>query len=633
MEHEDQPLLAQLARLEDLMGDLGFPHSVVRATEPGFQAEIAEVREAGLNIMMSMKGDGKPISFIEDAAVPLEDLADYTERLNAVFERHGARGTWYAHASVGCLHVRPVLNMKDPADVKRMRSIAEECFDLVREYKGSHSGEHGDGIARSEFNEPMFGARIARAFEAVKDAFDPKGLLNPGRIVRAPRFDDRSLFRYGPDYRAIEGFSPQLDWSDYPGPLGGLMGAVEMCNNNGHCRKFDAGAMCPSYRATRDEQHLVRGRANTLRLALTGQLDEQGLASIDVAEALKLCVSCKACRRECPTGVDMAKMKIEAAAARAAKHGISMRDRIVAELPRYAPLAATFSGPANLRNKVPWLRRVFDRQLGFAAERDLPAWRTDYFRDEEALPYARPGSRMGNVMLFADTFNRYFEPDNLRAALRVIAAAGRRPLTPRHHGRPLCCGRTYLAAGLIERARAEARRTLTALAGDVPVIGLEPSCLMTLRDEFVSLLPGAEAKALAGRAVTFGEWMARETISLKLRPTPTKAHVHGHCHQKSFGAFDATLAALRQAPNLIVAPIASSCCGMAGAFGYQSETQDVSRAMAEADLMPAVRNAKPEELIVADGTSCRHQIADLSGRVAVHSVRVLADALPSGPDG
>jgi FAD/FMN-containing dehydrogenase/Fe-S oxidoreductase len=625
---EDQPLLAQLARLESLMGDLGFPRSVVCATEPTFQAEIAEVREAGLNIMMSMKGDGKPISFIEDAAVPLEDLADYTERLNAVFERHGARGTWYAHASVGCLHVRPVLNMKDPADVTRMRAIAEECFDLVRQYKGSHSGEHGDGIARSEFNEPMFGASIARAFEAVKDAFDPEGLLNPGRIVRAPRFDDRSLFRYGPDYRAIEGFTPELDWSDYPGPLGGLMGAVEMCNNNGQCRKFDAGAMCPSYRATRDEQHLVRGRANTLRLALTRQLGEEGLASDDVAEALKLCVSCKACRRECPTGVDMAKMKIEATAARAAKHGIALRERIVAELPRYAPLAASFSGAANFRNKLPWLRRVLDRQLGFAAERDLPAWRADPFRDEEAQPHAKPGNSMGNVMLFADTFNRYFEPDNLRAALRVIAAAGRRPLTPRHDGRPLCCGRTYLAAGMIEKARAEARRTLAALAGDALVIGLEPSCLMTLRDEFVSLLPGSEAKALASRAVTFGEWMTREKISLKLRPTPTRAHVHGHCHQKSFGAFDATLAALRQTPDLTVAPITSSCCGMAGAFGYQSETQDVSRAMAEADLMPAVRNAKPEEPIVADGFSCRHQIADLSGRVAVHSVRVLADALP-----
>jgi Fe-S oxidoreductase len=232
-------------------------------------------------------------------------------------------------------------------------------------------------------------------------------------------------------------------------------------------------------------------------------------------------------------------------------------------------------------------------------------------------------------VLFADTFNRYFEPDNLRAALRVIAAAGQRPLLPRHDGRPLCCGRTYLAAGLVEKARAEARRTLTALAGDALVVGLEPSCLMTLRDEFVSLLPGSEARALASRAVTFGEWMTREKIALKLQPLPTKAHVHGHCHQKSFGAFDATLAALRQAPDLIVAPITSSCCGMAGAFGYQSETQDVSRAMAEADLIPAVRNAKPEELIIADGTSCRHQIADLSGRVAVHSVRVLADALPS----
>jgi FAD/FMN-containing dehydrogenase/Fe-S oxidoreductase len=628
---EDQPLLAQLALLETLMGDLGFPRSVVRATEPEFQAQIAEVREAGLNIMMSMKGDGKPISFIEDAAVPLEDLADYTEQLNAVFQRHGARGTWYAHASVGCLHVRPVLNMKDPADVKRMRSIAEECFDLVRRYKGSHSGEHGDGIARSEFNEPMFGAPVARAFEAVKDAFDPDGLLNPGRIVRAPRFDDRSLFRYGPDYHAIEGFSPQLDWSDHPGPLGGLLGAVEMCNNNGHCRKFDAGMMCPSYRATRDEQHLVRGRANTLRLALTGQLDKEGLASSDVAEALKLCVSCKACRRECPTGVDMAKMKVEATAARAARHGIGLRERLVAELPRYAPLAATFAGAANLRNKLPLLRRVFDRRLGFAAERNLPAWRSDPFRDEEAQPYAKPGNSMGNVMLFADTFNRYFEPENLRAALRVIAAAGRRPLLPRHDRRPLCCGRTYLAAGMVEKARAEARRTLTALAGDAPVVGLEPSCLMTLRDEFVSLLPGGEARALATRAVTLGEWLAREKISLTLRPGATKAHVHGHCHQKSFGAFDAALAALRQTPGLTVAPIASSCCGMAGAFGYQSETQDVSRAMAEADLLPALRKAKPEEPIVADGFSCRHQIADLSGRVAVHSVRVLADALQSGP--
>jgi Fe-S oxidoreductase len=384
----------------------------------------------------------------------------------------------------------------------------------------------------------------------------------------------------------------------------------------------------PKLSRTRDEQHLVRGRANTLRLALSGQLGEEALASNDVAEALKLCVSCKACRRECPTGVDMAKMKIEATAARAAQYGIGLRERLVAELPRYAPLAATFAGVANLRNKVPLLRRLLDRTLGFAEQRDLPSWRTDCFRDRETSGDAVRAK--GDVMLFADTFNRYFEPDNLRAALQAIAAAGRRPELPRHDGRPLCCGRTYLTAVLIEKARAEARRTLTALAGDAPVIGLEPSCLMTLRDEFLSLLPGPDAKALASRAVTLGEWMVREKISLVLRPAPTKAHVYGHCHQRSFGAFDATLAALRQVPDLTVAPIASSCCGMAGAFGYQSETQDVSRAMAEADLLPAVRKARAEELIVADGISCRRQIADLSGRVAVHSVRVLADALHSG---
>ncbi|QYU68313.1 4Fe-4S dicluster domain-containing protein [Leptolyngbya sp. 15MV] len=312
--HEDATLLQALDRLDEMMGDLGLPGQVVRVTDAGFQAQVAEVREAGLNIMMSMKGDGKPVSFIEDCAVALEDLADFTERLNDVFAKHGTVGTWYAHASVGCLHVRPVLNMKDGAEVRAMRAIAEECFALVREYKGSHSGEHGDGIVRSEFHEPMFGARIVRAFEAVKDAFDPLALLNPNRIVHPPRMDDRTLFRYGPDYAALP-VTPALDWSAWPGPQAGLLGAVEMCNNNGTCRKFDAGTMCPSYRATRDERHVTRGRANTLRLALTGQI-EGGLASDHVAEAMELCVGCKGCRRECPTGVDMAKMKIEAAAAR-----------------------------------------------------------------------------------------------------------------------------------------------------------------------------------------------------------------------------------------------------------------------------------------------------------------------------
>ncbi|MGE0222164.1 MAG: FAD-binding and (Fe-S)-binding domain-containing protein [Acetobacteraceae bacterium] len=623
--HEDEPLMAKLAELEALMGDLGYP-DVVRAIDPGFQADIASVREAGLNIMMSMKGDGKPVSFIEDCAVDLTDLADYTERLNDVFERHDTKGTWYAHASVGCLHVRPVLNMKDPSDVVKMRAVAEECFALVREYKGSHSGEHGDGLVRSEFHESMFGSRIVRAFETVKDAFDPAGMMNPNRIVRPPRMDDRTLFRYQPGYAPVADFTPKLDWSDHPGPLGGMLGAVEMCNNNGTCRAFDANVMCPSYRVTRDEEHLTRGRANTLRLALTGQLGADAMASDAVADAMALCVSCKACRRECPTGIDMAKMKIEVTAAHAERHGIRWRESLIAELPRIGPVASRLPGIANLRNHLPPLQWLGERVLGLAADRSLPAWRSDWFRDSEAEAGAPARSR-GAVYLLADTFNRYFEPENLRAAIRVLAAAGYRAIVPPTRGRPLCCGRTFLAAGMVEKAREEARRTMKRLAGDIPVLGLEPSCLMTLRDEFRSLLPGAESAVLADRAMLLSEFLAREKPDLGLNPVPGTVHVHGHCHQKSFGAFPDALAALRMIPKLAVKPIASSCCGMAGSFGYQAETQDVSKAMAEASLLPAVRAVPSHDFVVADGTSCRHQIRDLSGREVMHSVRMLERAL------
>ena len=612
--HADAPLLAKLAELDAMMAELGLPGAVVRATDAAFQAAIAGVREAGLNIMMSMKGDGKPVSFIEDCAVDLDDLPDYTERLEAVFARHGTKGTWYAHASVGCLHVRPVLNMKDPADVARMRAIAEECFALVRAYKGSHSGEHGDGIARSEFHAPMFGARIAAAFESVKDVFDPAGLLNPGRITRAPRMDDRALLRYPPGYAAVPGFAPKLDWSGWPGPLGGMLGAVEMCNNNGACRSFDAGVMCPSFRATRDEVHLTRGRANTLRLALTGQLGGEAMTSAPVAEAMALCVSCKACRRECPTGVDMAKLKIEVLAARAERHGVALRERLVAELPRIAALAGRVPALANA------VQRALAPRVGFAAGRSLPAFRGDAFRDDEA-PAA------GDVVLFADCFNRHFEPENLRAALRVLRAAGCSPMVARGG---VCCGRTHLAAGMLGRARAAARRTLAALRGGAPVVGLEPACLFTLKDEFLSLLPGPESQALADRVVLIGEFLAGR--ALPAAALARTAHVHGHCHQKSFAAFLPGLAALRQVTGLTVAPIDASCCGMAGAFGLQAETQEVSRAMAEAGLLPAVRAAGTDDLIVADGTSCRQQIRDLGGREAVHSVRVLDMALrAAGP--
>lgn len=640
-EEDQADNLARLKQLSELMGDLGFGWNndtrkwggVVEIIEPALQSGIADFRAAGLNVMMSMKQEGKPVSFVEDCAVPLPHLADYTQRLNEVFAKHGTSGTMYAHASEGCLHVRPVLNLKLEKDVKAMRAIAEEAFALVREYKGSHSGEHGDGLVRSEFHETMFGERLVADFREVKHRFDPDGVLNPGKIVDAPRMDDRSLFRFKPEYRVAD-IKTKLDWSAYPGAGGGFQGAVEMCNNNGACRKLEGGVMCPSYRATRNEKDVTRGRANTLRLAISGQLGPDALSSDEMMETLKLCVSCKACRHECPTGVDMAKMKIEVLAARAASHGLTLRDRLVGYLPRYAGLASRFAPLANLRNHSPLLRKLFERFAGISARRALPAFRGDVFEP----PAEAVGPESGReVVLFADTFNRIYERENLEAALRVLTAGGYRVHMPKpaSGNRPLCCGRTFLSAGLVDEARSELDRLVAAFAPfaarGVPIIGLEPSCLLTLRDELASLRKDGDAMAVGAHALTFEEFLMRETeagrLQLPLGSVADKAVVHGHCHQKSFGAFKPVEQVLRLVPGLAVETIESSCCGMAGAFGYGADTYDASIEMAELSLLPAVRRADQTTLVVADGTSCRHQIRDGTQREALHVARVLAMSL------
>jgi FAD/FMN-containing dehydrogenase/Fe-S oxidoreductase len=655
--------LRRLRQLVELMGDLGFPGSVIEATDPAFQSAVWNVRKEGLNIMMSMKGDGKPVSFIEDCAVRLEDLAEYTDRLTQVFHKYGTNGTWYAHASVGTLHVRPVINLKQELGAKQMRAIAEEAFAMVREYKGSHSGEHGDGIVRSEFLEPMYGSRIVRAFEEVKDKFDPGGLFNPGKIVRPPKMDDRSLFRFKPDYRQIP-VETVFDWSEW----GGFASAAEMCNNNGACRKSDPGVMCPSYRATGDEQHLTRGRANTLRLALSGQLGPDALTSDAMAETMSLCVSCKGCRRECPTGVDMAKMKLEFLAQYRERHGLTLRDRLIAYLPRYAPVASVFSGFLNLRKPGGLLARLSERLLGLSAKRALPCWAPHVYRGAlgtplrpsggeggahrdsdgrvrwasadvsptSSRPSPPPGAEGREVILLVDTFNRYFEPENAEAAERVLTRAGYRVTTPEPAvGRPLCCGRTFLAAGLVEEAKAEVRRTIdalkTAVAAGTPIVGLEPSCLLTLRDEYPALLPGEDTKALAAHAQLFEEFVESERkagrFKLTLAPMPGKtALLHGHCHQKAFGTAAAAADALKLIPELTVETFDSTCCGMAGSFGYETEHHEMSLKIGELGVLPKMRAAAPDTLLAACGTSCRHQIADGAQREARHIVRFLDEA-------
>lgn len=651
-------LLRKLSDLEQLMGDLGLPKSVVRMPDEAPQKALWEVRKAGLNIMMSLKGDGKPVSFIEDCAVPLEHLAEYTDALTQVFRRHGTRGTWYAHASVGTLHVRPILDMRQDG-AARMRQIAEEASALVRKYQGAYSGEHGDGLCRGEWIRWQFGPRIDEAFGEIKRLFDPLGLLSPQRIVDPPRMDDTRLMRFPPAYRVIP-LQPALDWSAWnvqndpatekttaPGsggdPAHGFAKAVEMCNNNGHCRKFDAGTMCPSYRVTRDEQHLTRGRANTLRLAVSGQLGPDGLASDAVREAMDLCVGCKGCKRDCPTGVDMARMKIEFLHADRRKHGWSLKDRLVARLPDYAAWASRFSVLANLRNRVPLLARLGEAVTGLSAARSLPEFRGDPFFADTPRPGVSRDTVLAAerpVVLFVDTFNGFFESDNARAALRVLEAAGytvhvaaRAEAGVKH----LCCGRTYLAAGMVDEARAKAREVVEALgplaARGIPVVGLEPSCLLTLRDEFAAMGLGKGAQVLAGQALLLEEFLAREdaagrleALKRQLKPLAQPLLVHGHCHQKAFDAVTPVLQVLRLIPGANPELIESSCCGMAGSFGYEAAHQAVSMQMAELSLLPAVRKA-PDAVVVADGTSCRHQIADGAQRQAVHAAVLLARQL------
>ena len=628
-EERDAPL-AKLTRLVELMADLGLPGSVVEVTDATLQKEIWEVRKAGLNIMMSMKGDGKPVSFIEDCAVPLEHLAEYTDRLTRVFEKHGTRGTWYAHASVGTLHVRPILDMRRDG-AEKMRAIAEEACAMVKQYKGAFSGEHGDGLVRSEWIEPILGRKLTAALGEIKALLDPKGLMNPGKIVNPSRMDDRSLFRFKPGYRAPP-LETALDWSAW----GGFAPAVEMCNNNGHCRKFDAGTMCPSFRATGDEQHLTRGRANTLRLALSGQLGPDALVSDAMRDTMELCVGCKGCRRECPTGVDMARMKIEFQNQYRKRHGLTLRQKLIAFLPRYAPVATKLAPLLNLRDAIPGAAWVTEKLFGLSARRSLPRWSSQPFAAASAPPASGMSGR--KVVLLVDTFSRWFEPDNARAAQKVLAAAGYEVeiAVPADNGRPLCCGRTFLAAGLVDEAKVEARRMLQALKPyverGIDVVGLEPSCLLTLRDEYLAMGLGNEAVQLAGRALLFEEFIAARADAgeLRLELAPLSSHsalLHGHCHQKAFDAMPAVRKVLGLVPGLKVETVESGCCGMAGSFGYEAEHFDVSMKMAELALLPAVRKTGQDTVLVADGTSCRHQIHDGSGRTALHVACVLLMAL------
>ena len=615
---EDLP--PRLAALEQDLRAKGFGYAYRAETDLAAQARIWSLREASLGLSMAMKDDAKSIAFVEDTAVAPEKLRDFIERFLAILRGHGTTAGIYAHASVGCLHVRPVINMKTEEGVRKFEAIAQDVADLVLEFGGALSAEHGDGLVRSPFMRQMFGPAIYEAFREVKRTFDPQGILNPGKIVDAPPLT--SNLRFGAGYQTP---NPPT-WFDFT-EYGGIGGAVEMCSGVGACRKKLAGTMCPSYMATREEAHSTRGRANVLRLAMTGRLAEAGLGDEGVHEVLDLCLECRACKSECPVGVDVARLKSEFLAGYWQRHGIPLEVRLLGGIDRVSRWGSRFAALANGLNAAAPGRWFNERFLGIDRRRSLPKWRRHTF--EQWSRSQPPGDAQAKpVTLFNDTFTNHYDPEIGVAAYEVLAKGGYSATVVR----PGCCGRPLISQGLLPQAREYAERVVTGLypiaeRGE-KILFCEPSCLSAIKEDAPALLRGdlqRKAQRVAEASILFDEFAA--TLDLPLRPADGSILLHGHCHQKAMGMLGSTLTLLSRIPNAKVADLDAGCCGMAGSFGYHQRHFEVSKTIAARRLLPAVRAMKPGDVLVAPGTSCRHQVADLSGTAAMHPAVLIRNFL------
>ena len=620
-------LLDRMDHLEDLLRSNRLGYAYVKASEPGAQKQIWDLRKAGLGLLMGMKGDAKPNPGIEDSCVPPEYLPEYVAKVRQIVADAGAIAEYYGHASVGVLHIRPILNLKKPAGIKTLRLLEDRISDLVLAYGGSMSAEHGDGLARSEWIPKMFGAQIARAFEEVKRAFDPNGVMNPGKIVCAPRMDEN--LRYDTSYAVSE---PDTHF-DFTAD-GGLAGAAEMCSGIGQCRKKLIGTMCPSYMATLDEQHSTRGRANALRAALSGRLSPDGLASEELYQVMDLCLECKACKTECPSNVDMAKMKYEFLAHYHAEHGFPLRSRLFARIDRLGRLGVAFAPLSNWIAGSRMNRWLMEKIIGTARKRKLPAFArkrfSTWFAGREQGPL--PGPQRGKVVLFVDTFTECFEPQIGMAATFLLERAGFEVILAEGGA---CCGRPLISKGFLAEAKENARKNIESLAtyarAGLPIVGLEPSCLLAFRDDYLDLVDHPGAEEVASRCYLLEEFLveADRAEKLDMRFTQTSKHilVHGHCHQKALATVNPTLSVTNMPPGFNAIEITAGCCGMAGSFGYEAEHYEVSLKVGEERLFSVIRDADEDVEIVAVGTSCRHQIRDATGREARHWVELLVEAL------
>jgi Fe-S oxidoreductase/FAD/FMN-containing dehydrogenase len=628
---------AGITRLREKLAQINHRDPVVIVSDPVQQANVWFVRKVGLGILMSVRGDAKPIPFIEDAAVPVEHLADYITQIVDVAHQAGVeRVAMYAHASAGCIHVRPLIDLKTADGVRQLHEIGQGSLGLVLKYGGTISGEHGQGFSRSEFSEPFFGPELVQAFREVKAAFDPAGIMNPGKIIDAPRMNDESLLRMGTGYAVP--LAPPATRYDFESD-GGFARAVEMCNGAGVCRKLGQGVMCPTFMVTRDETHSTRGRANALRSAMMGLLGPEGMTSRELYRVMELCLSCKACKNECPSVVDMAKLKAEFLYGYYREHGTPLRARLLGRIAALNRLGQPFWPLTNALLAGPgrWALTA----LGVHPERPLPRLApqtfTQWYRQHKSQQNRAAPASQKPVVLFHDTFMQHNDPQIGQAAVKVLEAAGYDVIVLEQKK---CCGRPAMSKGMLDEAARLAKHNIALLAPyaeqGIPIVGCEPSCVAALVDEYPDLVPGPQARAAAGMSMMIETFLAQESeagrLKLRFDSAPRKVLLHGHCHQKALFSTAGTHAMLKLIPNCAVEEVESGCCGMAGAFGYETEHYEMSIALSEMYLAPTVRSASPETIIAAPGTSCREQIAHTTNRRALHPIEVLAAALVDGVD-
>ncbi len=611
---------------------MGYAH--VRAVEPHEQALVWELRKGGLGLLMGTRSEAKPVAFVEDTAVDPAKLPGFLTAFEEIVTRHGTTAGYYGHCSVGCLHIRPFIDLKRPDEREKMMGIFEEVATLVEEFGGTISGEHGDGLARSWLIERLFGPKLRQAFEDVKAAYDPTGLMNPGKIVDPPSPTDN--LRLGDFYRNRL-LETTLDFSRD----GGFNFAVEMCNGNGQCRKLDAGTMCPSFQVTKDDRHSTRGRANAIRGLIAGTLNLGEFTGSGMYEVMDLCLECKACKTECPSKVDMAKIKYEFLHQYHRAHGTPLRTRLFSRPDLINRLGSAAAPLSNWMMAGPW-KGLMQRCMGIAPRRRLPAFATQRFskwfrgrpRNGASAGEAGQGAERPKVVLFHDTFMEYNQPELGRDTVEILEAAGYEVVLAKRK----CCGRALISKGLLDKARKFARHNVNVLKAfaeqGIPIVGVEPSCLLTIKDDYRDLLPGPDTELVAAHVTTVDEFLAKLVRDGKLEFSgngaggqPREVVLHGHCHQKALVGTGPTLEVLRALPGANVREVNSGCCGMAGSFGYEHEHYETSIAVGETRLFPDLRETPQDAVIVADGISCRQQIAHGVSRRARHLVEVVAEAL------